>query len=272
MLNSKKIIATVLSVIMCFSLTIVSHAEENIEVKSEIYATSFQVDENTLESKARNYDMPIEVKEYIKEILIADENAEITVYSPDTSIVTRGSSSSWSSTRIYKGYTLKDWIVHNSTSTGMKDIKAGSNAYSFANSLASYCGGVLLDSFIPFSSSGLTLAQFILGTNTTIYATGGDKASASVMFTSDTKFTYVNLGGTYELGARTSKAKLETIDWYFYYDKTHTRSYKPYTYNKTYSSSSYNNPDAKAITGTGIGGILENPISLKIGDYTFVLE
>lgn len=58
---------------------------------------------------------------------------------------------------------------------------------------------------------GAVLVHIIFGNSTTIYTGSGDKASAAVKFTSDTKFTYVNVGGNYQLGARTSKAKLESI-------------------------------------------------------------
>ncbi len=266
MSNLKKYVALGLSFIICFSNVIISHAGEE-----ENYITAFQVDEEDLDMKAQKYNMPEEVKDYIEKILSEDKNAEITVYSPDI-LSTRASSSSWSNTRSYNGYTLKDWNVHNETSTGMKDIRKGTLANKFADSLAVYCSGAFLDSVVPFGSAGLTLAQFIFGNNTTIYAGSGDKASAAVKFTSDTKFTYVNVGGNYQLGARTSKAKLENITWYFYYDKTHKENSGSKVYNKTYTSSSYNFPDAKAISGTGIGGYLESPMSIRIGDFTFVLE
>lgn len=252
--------------IMCLSNVSISYAEEK-----ENYVTAFQVDENNLDSKAQTYNMPDEVKDYIEKILSEDKNAEITVYSPDASNA-RASSGTWSSTRSYNGYTLKDWNVHNATSTGMRDIKKGSSSYKFADSLAIYCRGSFLDSVIPFGSAGLTLAQFIFGNSTTIYTGSGDKASAAVKFTSDTKFTYVNVRGNYQLGARTSKAKLESITWYYYDDKTHKENSGTKAYNKTYTSSSYSFPDAKAISGTGIGGYLESPMSIKIGDFIFVLE
>ena len=124
---------------------------------------------------------------------------------------------------------------------------------------------------MPFGSAGITLAQFILGNSSTVVAKSGDKASAAPRYTSDTKFTYVKVGVDYLLGARTHKALLQDITWYYYSDSLHNTYQGKYIYNKTFKTPSYNSPDAKAITGTGIGGILESEIKVCLGSEDFVL-
>lgn len=135
-----------------------------------------------------------------------------------------------------------------------------------------YGGGALLDSFIPFGSAGISILQFLQKTEWAVYAAPGDKAQASPKYTSDTKFTYVQSGGQELLGLRSHKAKLETVTWYYYCDKLHIDDKGTVTYNKTWTTSSYNNPDPTAITGYGIGGIIEESVKVKIGDKDFILE
>lgn len=270
----KSLIAIVLSLVMCCSFSTNLYASEFSpgNEKGCDYKASFQVDKETLDSMVQIYNIPTEVAEYISGIFVENKNAEITVYSPDSVISTFGSSGSWSSTRTYGGYTLKDWNVHVTNSFNYTPVRTGSTSASFASTLAVYVAGSLADQVIPFGSAGITLIQFISGSGTTVYAKSGDKAEAAPTYTSDAKFTYVNIGGDYQLGARTYKAKLEYILWRYYSDSSHKNYQKTYNYNKTYTTSSYNNPDSKAISGVGIGGYLEGPISIKIGDKDFVLD
>lgn len=247
---------------------------ENVAVNEErdAYPIVFQVSENSLEQKVEEYDIPKEVKEYIETVFEKNENASIEVYAPGEIANTRGSSGSWSSTRVYKGYTLRDWNVHVTNAFGMTRIRTGTTAASFADAVLGYAGGVVLDRIIPFGSATVTLVQFMYGNSSSVSAMSGDKMDASPKFTADTKFTYVTIGGEELLGARTHKAKLETVTWYYYSQELHKDLTKEYTYNRTMKTTNYDSPDAKAIVSTGIGGYLEGPIKYKIGNVTFNLE
>lgn len=80
------------------------------------------------------------------------------------------------------------------------------------------------------------------------------------------------IGGEYLLGARSYKSVLQTIAWYYYCDATHTQTSKIASYNKTFKTKSFNNPDSKAIVWVSSGGYLEEPIRIRIGAKDFVLD
>ena len=245
------------------------------EEKKEIeilynYIKAGEYDLDSLNTKL--YDIPKEVAEYIADVFAENENAEVTVFAPAEKMNTRASYGSWSEPRTYKGYTLKDWIVEVENAFGMTDIASGSKAYSFAETICAYMGNALLDSFIPFGSATTTLYEFICANNTTVAASGGDKAYAAPMYTSYTKFTYVSIDGNQILGARTQKAKLETIMWYYYFDTIHEQKSAKQSYNRWIYTSAYSKPDEKAITWATSGGYIENTIAVRIGDKDFVLE
>lgn len=274
MRKAKKVIAFCLSTIMLYTtVTIAYAADDNAsDIQNTNYSMVFEVEKDSLDNVAEEYNIPKEVSKYIADVFSENKEAKVTVYSPESKISMFGSSGSWSNTRTYKGYTLKDWNVHVTNSFGMVDIKTGSLSAKFANELLIYGAGNLLDRIVPFGSAGITLAQFILGNSSSVTAKSGDKASAAPRYTSDTKFTYVKVGVDYLLGARTHKALLQDITWHYYSDSLHKPFYGLYTYNRTFKTPSYNSPDAKAITGTGIGGILESAIKVRIGSKDFVLE
>lgn len=274
MIKIKRIVLVCLSLGMCCnSLTFVRAFDNKSDMQpNKESIDSFQVENDTLAEMKDLYDIPEEVSEYISDVLNTNKNAKIIVDSPESKATPFASSGSWSSTRTYKGYTLKDWKVHVTNSFNMTNIKNGSTSAKFANELLIYGGGSLLDKFVPFGSAGISLIQFITGNSSITYASSGDKASAAPKYTSDTKFTYVKVGTDYLLGARTHSAKLEDITWFYYSDSKHTTINKKKVYNKTSRTSLYNSPDSKAITSTGIGGYLQNPIDIRIGDRTFVLQ
>lgn len=254
------------------SATVLKAAEE----QEESYAASFEVTEETLQSEADNYSMPKEVKEYIESIFKKNKDAQVTVYGSevanDDQMTTRSSSGKWGKIRNYNGYSIKDWKVHTTNAFGHTDILVGKNAGKFAKELLIYGVSAGVDSLIPFGSLGITLMQFAAENTNTKYAGSGDKASAAPKFTSDTKFTYVKVGGDYVLGARTHRAKLEEINWYYYCNKQHQTYPRTMKYGKVFRSPSFKKPDEKAVIWAGSGGYLENPITLKIGNVDFVLD
>lgn len=274
MIMIKKVILFCLSIVIIYTTAMITYAAEDdtSNIQNTNYSTIFEVEKDSLEIATKEYDIPEEVSKYIADIFNENEDAKVTVYSPESEISMFGSSGSWSNTRTYKGYTLKDWNVHVTNAFNMVDVNAGSLAAKFANEILVYCAGNLLDRFVPFGSAGITLVQFIIGNSSSVTAKSGDKASAAPRYTSDTKFTYVKVGVDYLLGARTHKALLQDIRWYYYSDSLHKTRDKVYTYNKTFKTPSYNSPDAKAISGTGIGGILESAVKIRIGSKDFVLE
>lgn len=260
------------SLLLCFSITFPSVASENEVSGYSRNISGIQMESENYDETVQQYDIPKEVAEYIADVFAENENAEVTVFAPAEKMNTRASYGSWSEPRTYKGYTLKDWIVEVENAFGMTDIASGSKAYSFAETICAYMGNALLDSFIPFGSATTTLYEFICANNTTVADSGGDKAYAAPMYTSYTKFTYVSIDGNQILGARTQKAKLETIMWYYYFDTIHEQKSAKQSYNRWIYTSAYSKPDEKAITWATSGGYIENTIAVRIGDKDFVLE
>lgn len=274
MKKTNKIVALCSSVFLCCSMALTSYAAE-ISVTDnydspEIICISVEM--NSLETDVAAYDIPPEVAEYVAEVFEKDENAEVMVYAPSSEINTFSSSGSWGPTRKYNGYTLQDWNVQVLNAFEMVSIKSGSTAYAFADTISAYTGSVLLDKIVPFGSAGVSLVQFIFGNGTTVYASSGDKASAAPKYISVTRFTYVNIGGKQQLGARTQQVNLQSITWYYYSDRNHKVDHGEKFYNKLISTPSYGNPDSKAITWAASGGYLENSTSIHIGDKDFVLD
>lgn len=268
----KGLTMTIVGALFCLNSDIMVKASNDNFLPLSECGDYIEIDKENFDNQVVLYSIPKEVEEYISDVLEENNEAEIIVYSPDNIVETYASSGSWGSTRQYKGYTLKDWNVHVTNAFDMTNIRTGSAAGSFAESFIVYGAGVALDTVIPFGSAGITLVQFIHGSGTSVYAGSGDKANVAPKYTSDTKFTYVNIGGEYLLGARTHKATLESISWYLYSSSNHTTSSKEYTYNKTYKTPNFDNPDSIAVSGVGIGGNLEEYISFTIGSYTFVLN
>ena len=270
----KKVILLCLSAIMSYTTISIVHATDyNIDdMQNTNYSTVFEVEYDDLDTAIYKYNIPNEVSKYIADVFSKNEKAKVTVYSPESNNSLFGSSGSWSNTRTYKGYTLKDWNVHVTNGFNMVDIMTGSLSGKFASELLAYCAGSLLDRFVPFGSAGITLAQFVFGNSSTVMAMSGDKASVAPQYSADTKFTYVKVGVDFLLGARTHKALLEYITWFYYSDSLHKSTSGKYIYNRTFKSPSYNSPDDKAITATGIGGFLENVIKVRIAGKDFVLE
>lgn len=270
--EKKNRITAGVSLLLCFSITFPSVASENEVSGYSRNISGIQMESENYDETVQQYDIPKEVAEYIADVFAENENAEVTVFAPAEKMNTRASYGSWSEPRTYKGYTLKDWIVEVENAFGMTDIASGSKAYSFAETICAYMGNALLDSFIPFGSATTTLYEFICANNTTVAASGGDKAYAAPMYTSYTKFTYVSIDGNQILGARTQKAKLETIMWYYYFDTIHEQKSAKQSYNRWIYTSAYSKPDEKAITWATSGGYIENTIAVRIGDKDFVLE
>lgn len=232
--------------------------------------------ENLSDMAEERSDMPKEVLEYIEQTLEENENAEVTVSTTGGAaapgISTFSSSGSWSSVRKYKGYSLKDWTVTVRNAFNMTDFKTGSTAGKFAKQLTLHIAGKVANKFIPFASDGMTLIQFISDNPSAVRAGSGDKASAAPKYTSYAKFTYVKSGNDYVLGARTHKAKLESIHWYYYNDKKHKTYSKTKSSNKTSQTSAFSSPDSKAVLYYGSGGYLQNPIDVTINGKEFVLD
>lgn len=269
MVKIKKYIILVISMIFCSFMTFTGNAAED-SLRNIQNVKRIDVEEKSLKSKIKEHDIPAEVAEYVENVFEDDKNADVVIYAPLSEISTFSGTGAWGSTRTYQGHILQDWNVTVTNAFEMTSIKSGSMAYAFADSMSAYVGGVLLDRVIPFGSAGVTLAQFIYGNGTTVYASDGDKASAAPKYTSVTRFTYVD--GKEQLGARTQQVNLESIMWYYYNDKNHLQEQGKKEYNKLISTPSYKNPDPKAISGVASGGYIESPITFRIGDKDFVLE
>lgn len=132
--------------------------------------------------------------------------------------------------------------------------------------------GKAANKVIPFASQGMTLIQFLSNNPSALRAGSGDKASVAPKYTSYAKFTYVKSGNDYVIGARTHKAKLESIHWYYYNDKKHKTYTKTKYYNITCQTSGYSSPDSKAVLYSASGGYLQNPITITVNGKKFVLD
>ena len=222
--------------------------------------------------KYNEYDIPEEVQTYINEILSSKPNAEVIIDLPGNSNLLMTSSGFWNPVRTYNGHLVKDWVVHITNCFSMTNIRNGVTAKNFASMILVNSSGILLDRIVPFGSAGITIAQYIFG-NGTVTAGSGDKVNAAPQYESYSKFTYVNIGGTYQLGAETHMAKLKSVSWFYYNAASDSPSTKIYTYNSTfYKTTHYDNPDAIALSGVGMGGYIEPSIYITLGTTQFTLE
>ena len=257
----------IVTMVMVFVLLVIP-----MQVKAaDMAGGEFVINNENLKEYERQYDIPQEVMEYVEETLDVNPEAKISIYAPE-SAVTRAGSGSWSAVRKYNGFTLKDWNVEVSNAFGMTSVKTGSASSKFADTLLLYGGGVLLDRIIPFGSAGVTIASYIPTGGDVLYAASGDKLYAAPKYVSKTKFTYVKNGSDFVLGARTHMATLQQISWYLYSDHNHKQYVGIKGYNKTVKTPSYNNPDSKAITGSGSGGYIESEVYISINGKKFVFN
>ena len=190
----------------------------------------------------------------------------------DSAPVTYSTSTSWSPVRNYKGYKLKDWVVTVNNCFAMTSITSnGSAAANFAATVLAYCAGVVIDRFVPFGSSGITLIQYACGSNSSYYAGTGDKAQAAPQFLTYETFTYRVTDQGNVLGARTYYSYLKTISWFYYNSKTDTPKTRTQTYNISFQSPHYSNVNEAAIS-SATSAVMDEPINLKIGQAWFVLK
>lgn len=266
----RKISIFMLIVTLVTGLPVVTANAEESGTQST--AMRFSVTRENFEEIENSYDVPKEVADYVEDVLSKHKDAKISIDIPNTEISTYSSTGSWSGTRTYKGYTLKDWNVTVNNAFSMTSVKTGTSSMKFADSLLLYGAGVLLDKVVPFGSAGVTLIDIVNTNSDTVRASSGDKVQVAPMYTSYTKFTYVKQGSDFVLGARTHKATLKQITWYLYSDNNNKQYTGKVTYNKTVSTSSYANPDAKAISSTGTGGYIEDYIYVSINGKKFVLD
>lgn len=259
----KQIIVAMMLITLNVNLPFVSNAESGSETGMRVSVSNYE----TLENASENYYIPKEVLEYVQTAMEENENSTVNIYIPETNA--RGYNSYWANTRTYKGYRLRDWIVEIENSTGFVNVRKGKTSHLFAEEIVVKCSEGIIDKFAPFTTSLLSIVNAL---NVVKYPQAGDKTQADIEYTAKTKFTYVTIGGEELLGARTQSSTLETIEWYYYYFQTDGKYKNIVTYNKTFNTPSYSNPDQKAISGTGIGGWLEGEITYKVGDYSFALE
>lgn len=239
-------------------------------------AINIKVSPNNLSRLAEQYDIPAEVRESVKRIHKKYPKATVTISSSAntnarSSELTTASSSSWGSFRTKKGYKLRDWTVKSQNAFEMSTIKKGKKAGDFIAAMIIYFLGQVCDKIQPYSSVGVTAAQFVFGSDSTYTAKSGDKLQAAPAFTSKEKFTYVYIGDQYFLGTKSYYTKLETISWYLYSSAKHKQKMKKRTYNKVYYSANYKSPDNKALIYYRDGGYIDQPPTLEIGNARFLL-
>ena len=86
-------------------------------------------------------EIPKEVRDRVKELQEFYPNAEIEIISPeDETLSTYSTSSSWGTSRKYKGYTIKDWNVKIDNSFDMTRIANDANATDFCGNMLVYAG------------------------------------------------------------------------------------------------------------------------------------
>ena len=213
-----------------------------------VYEVQLRVTTENCESVISKYDVPDEVADRIRELCQEYGVTELLVPG-DAAPVTYSTSTSWSPVRNYKGYKLKDWVV------------TVNNCFA----------GVVIDRFVPFGSSGITLIQYACGSNSSYYAGTGDKAQAAPQFLTYETFTYRVTDQGNVLGARTYYSYLKTISWFYYNSKTDTPKTRIQTYNISFQSPHYSNVNEAAIS-SATSAVLDEPINLKIGQAWFVLK
>lgn len=236
-----------------------------------VYEVQLRVTTENCESVISKYDVPDEVADRIRELCQEFGVTELLVPG-DSAPVTYSTSTSWSPVRNYKGYKLKDWVVTVNNCFAMTSITSnGSAAANFAATVLAYCAGVVIDRFVPFGSSGITLIQYACGSNSSYYAGTGDKAQAAPQFLTYETFTYRVTDQGNVLGARTYYSYLKTISWFYYNSKTDTPKTRTQTYNISFQSPHYSNVNEVAIS-SATSAVMDEPINLKIGQAWFVLK
>ena len=216
-------------------------------------------------------EIPKEVRDRVNELQEFYPNAEIEIISPeDETLSTYSTSSSWGTSRKYKGYTIKDWNVKIDNSFDMTRIANDANATDFCGNMLVYAGQTLLDTIIPFSSAGMTAIQYFTGTSNVVTAKDGYKLNAAPSYITYEKFTYVFIGDQYYLGAKSYKTNLVSVSWYLAKDSNAKTGVK--SINRTYNSANYNSPDAKAVVYYGSGGYIDPENKINIGGKIFVLD
>ena len=75
----KRILTLGLTLIMGLSTATVTNAQETTEISKSDYVTTFNInDKSSLKTKARLYDMPTEVEEYVKDIFTKNKKYVLT--------------------------------------------------------------------------------------------------------------------------------------------------------------------------------------------------
>lgn len=256
-------------------------ANEFNPMSATAIAHTITISESNLSEMIATYDIPEEVANCISQkIANSSLNQQISVivpYSLDDFVpAVQRSSGSWSPIRIYNGYELTDWVVTESNGYSMTTIRSSAhsnNILSFCGSIVTYLGSVVLDRVSAFGSAAITACQFILGLDTNVVnPTSGDKLQAAPRYTCYDTFTYVQLDGQKYLGAHTYYVNLQSISWYAYSASENVSNTKTETRSNWYASTNYNNRSAAAVQNYSLGGLIDNSVSIKIGDVYFYLS
>ena len=153
----------ILLMLMLQAAATIDAVECSGSVLTLLYMRCSCVTTENCESVISKYDVPDEVADRIRELCQEYGVTELLVPG-DAAPVTYSTSTSWSPVRNYKGYKLKDWVVTVNNCFAMTTITSnGSAAVNFAATILAYCAGVVIDRFVPFGSSGITLIQYACG-------------------------------------------------------------------------------------------------------------
>lgn len=279
-MKCKRFLSLALSLILVLNVafvTPISAAEYEDTLALDSKFNTVLVTRANIDAVVVRYNVPAEVAASLKQKL--QNNPDIdgvylgVPYNSEDLVSPKAVINYWGATTVYKGLTMKDWVVGDSMAFTAQTLNMdylGINALSFAGTIAAYAAGVYLDKVYAFGSAAVTICQFLFGLESnTVSATGSDWVAAAPAFTYRETYTYVETPDGDVLGCKSCWSRLDYVQWTCYSYSLHKTGAETRTYNEVFYSNSYLNRYAVAYQYYPIGANIDTPIVYTIDGYTY---
>ncbi|MFC5532371.1 DUF5022 domain-containing protein [Cohnella yongneupensis] len=193
-------------------------------------------DKSTIENIFSTYDLSDAVKEDIRKrsvqaIALGNSSAAVTIYTTSTAQPQGGISTFAMQTRYYSynNRNIKEDLIYFTTlETGFQTVASGTTADDYAKAIfdlgtiaATRSGNVLLGAAVSLFTDAVSAFQAFSTlcscSAQTITGSVSDLVQINVRYDINTKYTYVESGGQYVLGAITERGYIHLVNTYEYH-------------------------------------------------------
>lgn len=277
----KRVVSCILFLTLMFTsivaTPIMAH-EYTASSSSSTIEPAVVVTDDNIDDIISRYSVPAEVANRLRQKLMnKDGDSTLILGAPsDENISARSTGSYWGTKTTINGYVVKDWVVYETASftpTVLGGSAAAENALSFVGSIFMYAGSVIAGYVSPFGSAAVSVCEFIFNKKSdTVRATASDWVSVAPAYTCYEMFTYVETPDGDILGCRSARSRLDYITWEAYSYTLHKTDIGQKNYNQYIYSESYSDRFSVAYKHYVTGAQIDQEVSIRIANKTFILE